>query len=182
MEERRGRRKGRDGGAQGAIPRGGPVVTGEVITMPAAQWVRRFVLMSTLFLLPACTITTRVQPIPRDTVKAVCIKENPAVWSKGFLPVLRAQFEGHGIVASVYTEDVPADCRHRVEYEANWYWDVAVYLQYADVRIFDGDRLIGRATYDARDAGARLDKFGPTARKLERIMTRLLTGPSAGEP
>lgn len=41
-------------------------------------------------------------------LKAVCIKENPAVWSKEFLPALRAQFERRGIATSVYTQDVPA--------------------------------------------------------------------------
>jgi hypothetical protein len=56
----------------------------------------------------------------------------------------------------------------------NWYWDLAVYLKYADVRVYEGDRLIGRATYDARNASARMDKFGPTASKLASVVSELL--------
>lgn len=131
-------------------------------------------------LLAACTITKRVSPIPSDTVKAVCVKENPLVWSEGFLPALRAQFERHGIGTSVYKEDQPADCRYRAEYTANWSWDIFVYLEYADVRMYDGDLLIGNATYDAREGSGRMDKFGRTETKLEEIMTRMLTGSPAG--
>ncbi|MBI4515180.1 MAG: hypothetical protein HY699_05105 [Deltaproteobacteria bacterium] len=134
-----------------------------------------------LLVLPACTITTSVQPISRDLVKAVCISDNPDTWSKDFLPALRAQFQRHGIATRVYSQDPPADCRFRVEYDANWGWDVAVYLKYLDVRIFDQDRLVGQATYDARGGGGRLDKLGSTESKLERIMTRLLTGASAAD-
>jgi hypothetical protein len=133
--------------------------------------------LSVLFaaaLTASCTITQHVEPLPADAISAVCIKENPEVWSKGFLPELQAQFERHGIQTTVYTDQAPAGCRHRVEYTANWYWDVAVYLKYVDIRVYDGDQLVGSATYDARHAGARPDKFGRTAVKLERIMDELL--------
>ena len=149
------------------------------MTMDVACLRHRIVLLPALVLLSACTITTHVNPIPRDTVKAVCIKENTATWSKEFLPALRAQFERHGIATSVYPENPPADCRYRVEYDANWGWDLAVYLKYADIRIFDGPQMIGQATYDARGGSGRLDKFGRTDEMLSQLMTKLLTGVGA---
>jgi hypothetical protein len=93
-----------------------------------------------------CTITTHVEPIRRDAPEALCVKENPPVWSKEFLPALREQFERRGITTSVYASDVPNGCRHRAEYDANWSWDLTVYLVYADIRVYEEHHLIGRAT------------------------------------
>jgi hypothetical protein len=148
--------------------------------MSATQWFKRTVASSALILLSACTITTRIEPVPPETVREVCIEENPATWSKEFLPELRAQFERRGIASSVYTGDAPADCVYRVEYDANWSWDLAVYPVYLDIRVYDQQALIGQATYDARDGSGRLDKFGRTSKRLDELMTQLLGKPSAG--
>jgi hypothetical protein len=148
--------------------------------MSAMQWVKRAAVSSSLLLLSACTITTRVEPVPPDTVRDVCIKENTATWSKEFLPELRAAFERRGITSSVYAAAVPPDCVHRVEYDANWSWDLAVYPVYLDIRVYDHQALIGQATYDARDGSGRLDKFGRTSKRLDELMTQLLGRASAG--
>lgn len=137
---------------------------------------KRIGALALLSLVSACTITTKVEPIPRDSVSALCIKENTAVWSKEFLPALRARFEKHGLATSVYDQDPPTGCRNRVEYDANWAWDLAVYLVYTDIRVYDGDRIIGRATFDARGGGGRLDKFGSTEGRLDELMVQLLSG------
>jgi hypothetical protein len=142
---------------------------------------RRVSLFGGLLLCAACTISTSVQPVPSGDIQAVCIKENPATWSEGFLPALRAQFERRRIATATYVQYPPAECRYRVEYDANWGWDVAIYLKYADIRILDGDRLIGRATYDARGAWGRVDKFGSTDAKLDQLMDRLLSGTGGGD-
>jgi hypothetical protein len=133
-------------------------------------------LVFVLSLVSGCTITTHVEPIPRDAPQALCIKENAAVWSKEFLPALRERFERRGIATSVYTDDLPDGCRYRAEYDANWSWDVAVYLVYTDIRVYEDENLIGRVTYDARGGGGRLDKFGSTEGKLDELMTQLLEG------
>ncbi len=132
--------------------------------------------------LAACTITTHVDPVPAKSLSAVCIKENDQVWSKEFLPTLQAEFSRYGIQTVVYQGTCPAECRHHVEYTASWYWDVAVYLQYADVRVYDNDNLIGRATYDARNAWARPDKLGSTKGKLAQIMSDLLARAAVSRP
>ena len=121
-----------------------------------------------------CSITTHVDPVPAGPIPSLCITENPAVWSKQFLPALRMQLARHGIATTVHASVPPATCDHRLEYEANWDWDLAMYLQYADIRIYQGDALVGRATYDARDGSARFDKFGRTDAKLATLVDALL--------
>lgn len=135
-------------------------------------------------LLCSCTITRHVQPVPPGTpLSPLCIEENDAVWSKEFLPMLRDELAQRGIATTVYRGSRPADCRYHLTYTANWYWDVAVYLKYADLRIYDGDALIGQATYDARDASARMDKFGRTFSKIDPLLDELLrAAPGAAPP
>ena len=133
---------------------------------------RRLAIVAALAI--GCSITTRVDPLPSVSMPSVCIHENEAVWSKQFLPMLRDQLGRHGISTTVFGEDRPADCRWHLEYEAQWKWDLAVYLRYADIRVFDGDALVGRATYDARDGSGRLDKFGHTDEKLAPLLDALL--------
>jgi hypothetical protein len=98
------------------------------------------------------------------------------VWSKQFLPALRGELARHGIATTVYGDAPPDACAHRLEYEAEWKWDVAVYLRYADLRVYDGETLAGRATYDARGAFARLDKFGRTEDRLRTLVAALVAG------
>lgn len=136
------------------------------------------VLMATL-LVTGCTITTDIEPLPPEPLPALCIKENTAVWSKQYLPAMRERFEKRGIKTSVYQDEMPAECRYRMEYDANWAWDLAVYLVYTDIRIYDGENIIGRATFDARGGGGRLDKFGTTEGRLDELLDQLLRGMGA---
>jgi hypothetical protein len=125
-----------------------------------------------------CSITTHVDPLPAGPLPSVCVAENGAVWSKQFLPALRDQLARHGVQTTVYAGATPATCDHRLEYDAEWKWDVAMYLRYADIRIYAGDTLVGRATYDARHAFARFDKFGHTDEKLAKLIDALFSAPS----
>src|SRR5262249_26989862 len=121
-----------------------------------------------------CTITTHVDPLPPGPLPSLCVRENSAVWSKQFLPALRGELARHGIATTVYGDAPPPACARRLEYEAEWKWDVAVYLRYADLRVYDGETLVGRATYDARGAFARLDKFGHTEDRLRTLVDALV--------
>lgn len=123
-----------------------------------------------------CSIDTRVAPLQRP-VSFACVRENPAVWSKQFLPELREQLARHGMQTEVFSGGVPSNCAVVVAYTAEWNWDLAVYLEYADITVTDVGgsfpREIGRVTYDARDGSARLDKFGSGSEKLAAIVDRL---------
>ena len=121
-----------------------------------------------------CTIKTRVEAVPERVIPSLCVQENGAVWSKDFLPTLREQLGRHGIETTVYQGERPRGCRYHLEYEARWKWDMAVYLAYADLRLYDAGVLIGRGTYDARGGSGRLDKFGRGDEKLARLLDEML--------
>jgi hypothetical protein len=123
--------------------------------------------------LAGCAITQNVRPVAAPDIALLCIKKNPDVLMSEFVTELKSQVEAKGMKALVYDAAAPADCRHRLEYSANWRWDLAMYLVFADLRVYDRELLIGQANYDARGGGGRLDKFGPTAGKLQRLLDEL---------
>ena len=132
----------------------------------------RALLLSPL-LLAACTITQEVQPIT-SVVTEVCVQDNPHVHMHGFGEEVRAQIAAKGIATRTFAGDPPADCRWVVGYTANWRWDYAMFLHYAEVDVYDRGELIGRAVYDARGGGANIvEKHGHTANKIRPLIDQL---------
>jgi hypothetical protein len=124
--------------------------------------------------LNGCSIFTRVDPV-ETKIAEVCIKNNPAVLMGGFLPELRSQIETHGIKTRVFDKHAPKDCLYQLLYTANWRWDFAMWLTYAELAVYESEHRnrIGVAIYDARDGNGLPDKFGPTADKLRTLTDSL---------
>lgn len=123
-----------------------------------------------LTMLNGCSISTAVKPIEKQ-ISNICIENNPDVLMDGFLPELKSQIEQHNISTVVVTNlgKSKSECSHKLEYTANWMWDMIMYLTYAELNVYEGTTLIGNAIYDARFGGGRLDKFGSTASKLKTL-------------
>ena len=126
-----------------------------------------------LMALTGCSIKTSVKPVGNVKVSDLCIKTNPRVLMEGFLPELEGQIRSHGIKVRTFEGQIPADCAHHLEYTANWSWDMAMYLTYAELRVYERVNLLGEAIYDARRGGARFDKFGTTSSKLQPLVDEL---------
>lgn len=124
-------------------------------------------------LLSACAINKKIEPVTQTGIESVCIKENPAVAMDAFEPLLQRLIEEQGIKTDVYTEEKPSVCRVNVEYTARWRWDLAMYLFYAEIRVFDRSGQIGLAEYDAMMGGGNLGKFGTTEEKIAPLVKQL---------
>jgi len=120
-----------------------------------------------------CAITQSVRPVTSTDIPLLCVKKNSEVFMAQFVKELQSQIDARGIKTRIYEGDKPADCRYRLEYAANWRWDLAMYLAFADLRVYDNDLLIGEANYDARAGGGRPDKFGATKTKLRELVDQL---------
>lgn len=121
-----------------------------------------------------------VDPIPTK-ISDICIKRNPKVFMDAFLPELQTQIESFGIKTRVFDDKAPDNCSFQLRYTANWTWDLAMYLTYAEIAVYENmhKQRIGRGIYDARDGSGNLSKFGSTANKLKTI-TDPLFGHGAG--
>lgn len=141
---------------------------------------RVLVLAGLCLALTGCSITQTVDPIKATNVSQVCVLDNPKVLMDDFQGELQRQIQAKGLATKQYSNARPADCSHYLEYTANWGWDMAMYLTYAEMRVYDHEGLAGQAVYDARRGGGRLDKFGRTAEKIHPLIDQLFGATSAG--
>ncbi|MFZ3324164.1 MAG: Sbal_3080 family lipoprotein [Usitatibacter sp.] len=131
------------------------------------------VLLLAAVLAAGCAITQTVKPVTVAGITDLCIKRNSRVMMSSFLPELTSQIEKKGIHTTVYDGERPASCKYSLDYTANWHWDLAMYLVFAEINVYDSGLLVGQATYDAHAGGGRPDKFGPTADKLRGLLDQL---------
>ncbi|MEM0944880.1 MAG: Sbal_3080 family lipoprotein [Pseudomonadota bacterium] len=122
----------------------------------------------------ACTISQTVTPVAANRIDTLCVEENQRVAQAGFEPALIRQINGRGVATRRFSGEVPPDCRHVLSYTANWRWDFALYLVYAELTVTEGRQQVAQAIYDAKSGGLNFDKFGPTEEKLRVLVAELL--------
>lgn len=135
-----------------------------------------FVAIAAAAALAGCAINQTVKPVAASGITNLCVKNNPQVMMSDFVKELRSQVEAKGIRTSLYDGERPAGCKHHMEYTANWRWDMAMYLVFADLRVHEDGLLVGQATYDALGGGLNFSKFGPTADKVRPLVNQLFPG------
>jgi hypothetical protein len=142
--------------------------------------IRVFALLVFSVGMTGCSISQTIDPLEPAQVSQVCVLDNKDIFMDGFQPEVQRQIEEKHIPTKVYTGPRPAECSHYFEYTANWQWDMAMYLTYAEFRVYDAKGLAGSAFYDARNGGGRLDKFGHTADKIRPLIDQLFSSVSVG--
>ena len=127
-----------------------------------------------LVLLAGC-VTTTVRPIEatKYPIALVCIQENPRS-EVDLLGILEDGFQRHGINTRVVSAP-SMDCRYVLTYTATTGWDLTTYLKRAELRLKDGDHMIGSAAYK-HAGGFDLSKFASAKSKLDPVLDELLSG------
>lgn len=145
-----------------------------------------------------CTSVT-VKPIDASyNVKSICIRENPKVTVKDFVPVIadglrrhnieskfiattldkhRLQGENIGKPDQYYMEltPVPDTCDFNLTYTARRSWDLGTYLSTADISISDKKSVIANANYHLiGKGGLSLFKWQGVKTKIDPVMDELL--------
>ncbi|MBV7538871.1 hypothetical protein KW842_24155 [Duganella sp. sic0402] len=123
-----------------------------------------------------CAINQKVKPAERFADKKICIISNPAV-RDGFMVSFKQALETKGYVA----QPLPAtasivDCQVTSTYTANWRWDLAMYMSYADIKVYNGGKVIGEANYDATRGGMNTGKFIDADKKIRELVDQLFPG------
>ena len=105
------------------------------------------------------TIDQKIRPISQISNDEVCIIENPKV-QPGFLNQFKKTLEENGYKHKILPENSGfKDCNIISIYTANWAWDLALYMAYAKISVYQAGQPLGNAVYDARKAGLNSDKF-----------------------
>lgn len=123
--------------------------------------------------LSGCVINQAVNPVPSLSSKAICIVENPAV-RPGFLQEYRSVLEEKGYSVKIMPRSATiTECPTTSTYVARWHWDMALYMEYAEIRVYNEGTLAGKAVYDARRGGGRPDKFINGDSKVRELVSAL---------
>lgn len=124
--------------------------------------------------LSGCAIHQTVKPMDALDDAQVCIVANPAVKMPGFLDTYRRVLQQKGYqVKMLEPNSSLVECRVTSTYTANWRWDMAMYMAFADIVVYKDGKPDGRATYDSMHGGANLKKFIRGEEKIEELVNKL---------
>jgi hypothetical protein len=130
-------------------------------------------LLAVIVVLQGCSIRQEVTPIVDADIQEITIIENPDVMAT-FLDAIKAAVEKQGVTTQVGPPLTPtANYPYALTYTANWTWDMTLYLVYAEINVFERDRVIGKAVYDCTRGGGRLDKFVNAESKVKELIGEL---------
>ena len=126
--------------------------------------------------LAACgTIEQKVKPVafsagePRE----ICVVENPSV-TENFLAAYKNALSKRNLAVRMLPQGLAVDtCPLTSTYTANWRWDMALYLAYANLKVYRNGRLEGEALYDGLKAGLDTDKFIHAEAKIQELTNQL---------
>jgi hypothetical protein len=141
-----------------------------------------------ILLLTGCTTVQNISKLEAGTnrVNLVCVVEHKAVRDT-VLDVIKEGLTNHGVKYRVipgsyqqkekmwspqFQQDQAAGCDAMLFYVANWNWDIAMYMHFANIWMTTPDRTrrLGSADYDAR---ASLNKFINAREKLLELLDGL---------
>lgn len=115
----------------------------------------------------------QINPVAKLSVKQMCIVQNPQVSQAGFLDALQLAMRHKGFDVQMVSPGAgTAACPQVVQYTANYRWDLALYLAYAEIKVYDQQKEVGLARYDAmRVAGP--SKFIKGEEKVRELVGQL---------
>jgi len=93
---------------------------------------------------------------------------------QGFTDTYRAALQEKGFtVRQLPPASNPSDCYLSTQYIARWTWDLAIYMSYAEITVYEEGRLAGKAFYDSRKAGLALTKYIRAENKIRELVDEL---------
>lgn len=135
---------------------------------------RRVLILLAPLALTACAITQTVQPVSQLQDQQICVVENPAVVQPGFLNAYVRNLGEKGYAVKMLPSDAPVTaCPTTSTYTANWRWDLALYMAYAEIKVYSGGKEAGKAVYDSLQGGFNLNKFVRGEEKIKELVDQL---------
>jgi hypothetical protein len=130
----------------------------------------------TLALLAGCAIHQQVRPLEAFNDTQVCLINNPQVRPSVMATYQRVLTDKGYSVRQLPENAAITDCRVTSTYQANWRWDLAMYMHFAQFRVFVDGKEKGVATYDATHGGANMSKFIDADKKIAELVNQLFPG------
>ena len=121
----------------------------------------------------ACAIKQDVQPVSLMANQEICIIANDAV-KEEFLTAIETSLSNRGYAVKKLDQGSSvSSCPTTMTYVANWNWDMAAYLSYAKMDVFQDGEATGTASYDSRGGGMNMSKFISAEEKVDELIGQL---------
>lgn len=141
---------------------------------------KKLPLLFCITLLTGCAIQQRVTPVTGLASPEACIIENSAVRA-GFSDELRSALTGKGYQVRMVAADSPTSvCPVSVTYVGRWSWDLALYMSYAEIKVYSAGQPAGEAVYDSTGGGANMGKFIDAGVKIRELVDKLFPAKVGG--
>jgi hypothetical protein len=123
-----------------------------------------------------CSIKQSVRPVDfSGQPMEVCILKNEDV-RQGFLDAYTGALNEKNVKVKLLPETASLnECITTSTYTARWAWDLALYMKYAEIKVYRSAALVGVAVYDATWGGGRLDKFINAENKIRELVDELFS-------
>jgi hypothetical protein len=126
--------------------------------------------------LTGCAISQKIMPVTSASGSDVCVVDNRKVRETFRAEVVRGLRAKSIPVREVQETSDLSTCGHVLRYNANWRWDLAMYMARAEITVFKGSQVVGSAYYDATSGGGRPDKFISAETKIAELVDKLFPG------
>ena len=139
-------------------------------------------LLISVFAISGCSIKQTVTPATLSAELAPEICTIPAIGLRtGFDTTYQQLLRDKGFrTRQMAPGSSPNRCPLSTTYTGRWGWDLALYMKYADIRVYEKGRQVGRAEYDARWGAGRPDKFISAENKITQLTHQLFPNGATG--
>jgi hypothetical protein len=133
-----------------------------------------FVLL--LGVINGCSIRQTVKPVELSgQPMEICIIKNEKV-RPAFLDAYTDALKAKSVKVRTIGESASLnECTMTSTYTAHWGWDLAMYMKYAEIKVYRSPALIGLTVYDATWGGGRPDKFINAENKIRELVDELFS-------
>lgn len=133
-----------------------------------------FVLL--LGVINGCSIKQTVKPVELSgQPMEICIIKNEKV-RPSFIDAYSNALKAKGVQVRTLGESASLnECTITSTYAAHWAWDLAMYMKYAEIKVYRGVALVGLAVYDATWGGGRPDKFINAENKIHELVDQMFS-------
>ena len=130
-----------------------------------------FVLLSGV--INGCSIRQTVKPVELSgQPMEICIIKNEKA-RPAFLDAYTDALKAKSVQVRTIGESASSnECTITSTYTAHWGWDLAMYMKYAEIKVYRGVALVGLAVYDG---GGRPDKFINAENKIHELVDELFS-------
>ena len=127
----------------------------------------------TALMLSGCAIKQEIRAVGALESPQVCIVSNPAV-RQTFSEALARSLKGRGYEPRMLEANSSiTSCPVVLTYSANWRWDLALYMAYAEIRVFKAGQESGSAIYDSTRGGGNMGKFIDAEKKVGELTAQV---------